>query len=37
MTQSRGSGYFYFGTIVKVDNIPYIRAFGSDMVYKIMY
>lgn len=37
MTQSRGSGYFSFGTIVKVDNIPYIRAFGSDMVYKIMY
>lgn len=37
MTQSRGSGYFTFGKIVKVDNIPYIRAFDSDMVYKIMY
>ena len=37
LTLARGSYYFNLGTIVEVDNIPYIRAFGTDMIYKVMY
>ena len=37
LTLARGSYYFNLGTIVEVDNIPYIRAFGTNMIYKVMY